>query len=411
MLQRLSVLIIASALALLQTTSMAASKKPQEPDEFPPNPLEITTPDPLIPAKLDKKQPFTPLQLQQLEAALDKLNQEAAAKRQAGENSAAFEIWNRELRLRRYLGSLPEVQALSRVGAIAWNENERLQVRYITQRLQAIQKQAQSDKSADLQLLQALGQAYQQVRNPKAAVEVYDEVLTIVRQQGDVAAEVETLQRIGEVHMSWFDYPQAATAYEQLLKMASSRGDTVSEVEYLQELAYIYQQAKEPNKSVIVRNKLLAIYQKENNLTLIPALRLAIASDYEVLSRENSNLLQEAFTNYQQAYTTAWELQQYARAGEALEKLIALYRSEGQLDEALQASQILVQAQEQATNLYGLMNAYDKMGQIFLERKDYPQALTAFKKGLEISLQLNYDEARFTEQIQQIQKLSGQVSN
>jgi catechol-2,3-dioxygenase len=53
------------------------------------------------------------------------------------------------------------------------------------------------------------------------------------------------------------------------------------------------------------------------------------------------------------------------------------------------------------------MNAYDQIGQLHLQRKDYPQARTAFQKGLEIAQQLNYDEAYFT---QQIQKTSGQSS-
>lgn len=130
-----------------------------------------------------------------------------------------------------------------------------------------------------------------------------------------------------------------------------------------------------------------------------------IATDYEALAKDNPGLLQEAFRNYQVAYMTAWDLQQYVRAGEILRKLIALYRSQGQVEEALQASQILIQAEQLASNSYGLMTAYDEIGQIYILRKDYPQAIQAFKKGLEIAQQLKYDEEYFT---QQIQKASGQ---
>ena len=110
--------------------------------------------------------------------------------------------------------------------------------------------------------------------------------------------------------------------------------------------------------------------------------------------------MQEAFKNYQQAYTSAWQLEQYVRASEALQKLIALYRSQGQTEDALQTTQILVQAEEQAHNFYGLMNAYDQIGQIQLQRKNNPQALEAFRKGLEFAQQLRYNEAYFTQQIQ-----------
>ncbi|MFB2768905.1 tetratricopeptide repeat protein [Pelatocladus sp. BLCC-F211] len=409
MFKRLSVTITATtALWLLAASlTMAATKKPQPPDEFPPSPLEITAPDPLLPRNPDKdKQPLSVIEQQQLETELDKLNQQATAKLQAGDELGAFDIWNRELRLRRYLGSLKEVQALGRVGAVAYQKSNRPEVQYITQRLQAIQKQAKSQKTTDLDLLQALGLAYQQVRSPQNAVEMYQQVLTAVRQQQNPAKEVEILQAIAQVHLSWFDYSKAADRYQELLQLATARGDSVNELAYLQRLAYIYEQGKQPQQAIEIQNRLAEIYQRQNNPTQLPALKLAIGSDYESLAKKNPNLLQEAFNNYQQAYTIAWQSQQYVRAGEALQKLITLYRSQGQIQEALQASEILVQTQQLASNFYGLMKAYDQIGKMHLERKNYPQALQAFQKGLELAQQLKYEEDYFSGQIQ---KLSRQI--
>jgi tetratricopeptide (TPR) repeat protein len=53
------------------------------------------------------------------------------------------------------------------------------------------------------------------------------------------------------------------------------------------------------------------------------------------------------------------------------------------------------------------MNTYDRIGQIYLELKDYPQALAAFQKGLEIATALRHQEAYFTAQIDRVQKESG----
>ncbi len=400
MLRRLSVtitvvILFSSSLALAESKD----KDPQQADKFPPSPLEITTPDPLLPNLTDKQSLTLPEQ-QRLAVALDLLNQDAAAKLQAGNKVAAFDIWNRELRLRRFLGSLAEVQALSRVGAIAWNESDRQEVQYITQRLQAIQKQAQSQKNVDIPLLRSLGEAYQKVRSPKPALEVYNQVLAAERQQQDIAAVVQTLKTIGELHLAWFEYPQAATVYEELLSFAG--GDRLNQVAYLQQLAYIYEQSKQSQQRIKTLNKLAAIYTNENNLTEIPELKLAIGSSYQSLGKTNRSLMREAFNNYQEAYTTAWQLQQYARAGEALQKLIDLYRSQGQTEEALQASQILVETQERAVNFYGVMQAYDQIGQMYVERKDYPQALTAFQKGLELAQKLKHEEEYFTQQIEKI---------
>lgn len=403
MLRRL-IVIVTAAILFSSSLTLAQSKKPKLPDKFPPSPLEITTPDPLLPRLPKDKQPLTSEEQQKLEPALDALNQEAAMKLQAGDQVTAFEIWNRELRLRRFLGLLAEVQALSRVGAIAWKQNDSQEVQYITQRLQAIQKQTQSQKAVDLELWRSLGQAYQNVRSPKLALEAYDPVLLTVRQQKDPTAIVETLNIIGELHLSWFDYSKAAPIYEELLSLATSQKDSLNEVAYLQRLAEIYEQTQQPQMSLNILNKLAEIYVNENNLTEIPELKLAIGSNYESLAKKNPNLLLEAFKNYQESYTTAWQLQQYVRAGEALQKLIALYRSQGQIDEALQTSQILVETQAQSANFYGMMQAYDQIGQLYLERKEYPQALTAFQKGLELAQQLKHEEAYFTGQIEKVSK-------
>ncbi|OBQ41095.1 MAG: hypothetical protein AN484_21705, partial [Aphanizomenon flos-aquae WA102] len=140
----------------------------------------------------------------------------------------------------------------------------------------------------------------------------------------------------------------------------------------------------------------------QQNLNQIPALKLAIATNYESLAKENTNLKQQAFDNYQEAYTSAWQLEQYARAGEALEKLIAFYRSEKQIDAALQTGKILIETQTLANNFYGLMLAYDEIGNLYLERQEYAQALTAFEKGLAMAKQLKYQEAYFTQQIEKL---------
>ncbi|AUT01186.1 hypothetical protein CLI64_12665 [Nostoc sp. CENA543] len=413
MLKHFSIMIAAAILWQFSSSlTLAQSYDPQQADKFPPSPLEVTTPDPLLPP-VGNKQPLSLPEKLRLQAALDGLNQEAAAKLQAGDKEAAFAIWNRELRLRRYVGAVDEVQALARVGEIAWNQSDRQQIFYITQRLQAIQKQAQPKNSktqtnVDLQLWRALGQAYQNVRSLKPAIEVYNQILVAVRQQQDKTAEVDTLKTLGNLHLVWFNYPQAAANYEELLTLATSRGERQEELTYLQQLAYIYQQSKQAQKSIDVLTRIKDIYSQDiNSQAQLPTLQLAIATNYETLAKENTALLPEAFKNYQAAYTTAWQLQQYARAAEALQKLIPLYRSQGQLDAALETSKILLETEARGANYYGMMQAYDQIGKLSLENKDYPQALAAFKDGLELARQIKHQEAYFTQQVAKVSSMQG----
>lgn len=384
-------LLIGATFWLCVSTNAIAAPAKAPPAEFPVNPLEIKTNDPLLPPSSSP----TPEEQKTLSVALDELNNQAQVKLNEGDKLGAFETWNRELRLRRVLGFLAEIQALGRVGAIAWTENERYQVQVITQRLDTIWQQVNS--SNDLQLLTTLATAFEQVRVPKSALAVYTQILAL-QPPGSTAAE-ETLQTIAQLHLSWFDYPQAVASYNQLLTMAKAKSDRPGELAYLQQLAYVYDRSKQRQQAVDTKQQLLAVYQQEKLLTEIPALHLAIAIDYEVLGQ-----LEQAFASYQQAYTSAWALQQFFQAGDALRKLVALYRSQDQIDEALQTSRILLQADEQAINVYGMMNTYDQIGQINIKRGNYPEALAAFQNGLELAKQLQYQEDYFTQQIALLNK-------
>lgn len=384
----------------------ASAKKNVEPDEFPPNPLELTVSDPLLP---QIGRPLTPPEQATLRTALDELNAQATIQFRTGKPEAAFETWYRELRLRRALGPLEEVAALSRVGAIAWEENRTIDVRQITERLQAIQQQTAAE---NLDLLRSLGQAYQQLRAKALAVTVYEQILATVRQQQDLAAEGSTLDTIGQLHLNWFAYNDAATTYQQLLTLVRNRGTltgatpsrTLSEISLLQQLVYIYEQGKQPEPAIAVQQELVNLYQAQD-ATQVPKVKLAIADNYRALGQ-----LPQAIETYQATYLLAQPLQQFAIASEALKQLGALYRSQNQLDAALKIYRFLVDVEAQSYNVYGRMNAYDTLGQIHVARKEYPQAVAAFQQGLALAQQLNYQQDHFAKQIEQATQAQAQTT-
>lgn len=389
----------AALLLCFSSLVLAADEKPK-PEEPKINPLEITKPDPLLP-QLPKRATLSPEQQATLRTALDELDAQAATLLKADKADEAFDVWYRTLRLRRALGPVEEVRALGRVGEIAWEKTRKYDSQVISKRLQEIQKEAEDKKRLNLELLQALGQAYQQMRSPEKASQVYQQILADEQQRGDTAAQEDTQKTLVQLYMARFDYPQAAAVYEQLLDQAHAQGDRVKELEYLQELVYIYSKAQQPENALRTKQKLIATYPP--NDPRLPALKIAIASDYEALDKPD-----EASQNYQEAYKVAWSLQQWAYAGEALQKLAALYRSHNQPDFALQVYDVLLKTQQQAYNFYGLMNTYDQIGQIYLDQKKYSQALDAFQKGLELAKSLNYQETYFTTKIEQITQQSSQ---
>ncbi|MEG4146614.1 tetratricopeptide repeat protein [Microcoleus sp. Pol12B5] len=398
----------------------SAQTNPPGLDQFSPNPLEITTPDPLAPAN----ESLSSTQREELTAALEELNLEAATKLQAGDGAGAFEIWFRELRLRRYLGPAAEIAALSRVGSVAWSNGKNLELQLITKRLQAIQKQVKSQVPLNTELLPAFAAAFQQVRAKGPTVEVYQEILENARQNQDILAQGQILKAIGLIHINWLSYDKAASVYEELATLIQENRDLFAansavqnsavvagngappqpvtpptEVDALRQLAYVYQQSKQPLKAIAAREKLASVYLNLQNPSAIPPLKIAIASDYETIGQINL-----AAQYYQEAYNLAVPIQQYAQASEALDKLALLYRAQKQWEPSLRIYQMQLLLEERAYNFYGLMNTYDNIGQVYQEMKAYDKALESYQKGLDVAKKLGHRQEYFAKKIQKVNK-------
>lgn len=406
-------------LFLCWTAPVLAKAKP--PDQFPPSPLESKVADPLLPTS---DRPLTPTERDRLVQDLDALNLKAAAQLTSGDGPGAFETWNRELRLRRALGAMPEVVALGRVGEVAWQQNNTPQVRWILKRLDAIAAPLLPSASAvastkdgstpaplspaDLRtrgaLMNALGIAYQQVRSPKSAIALYQHLLTLAQQQRDTASEIATRQNLGQLYLTWFNYPQAGEMYATLLQGATDAGDTPAQILYLTQLIYTYEQAKQPVQAIPYQQQLIALYEKQpqtpppqNPPNPIPKLNLRLGDNYV-----RTGKLDQAEATYQATYKLAQIEQQLGNASEALHKLGELYRSNDRLDAALRIYDFLVGVEFQSYNYYGMMAAYDQIGQIHRSRQAYAPATVAFQRGLELATRLQYREEYFKTQIQEL---------
>lgn len=402
------------------TRNSTSPKKPQPPpDKFPPNPLEVgDPPDPLIPYDY-KQRPLTTAEREELVKAADRLALIGAQRYQANDPIGAYEAWNQELRYRRVAAFLvDEVRALGRIGDVAWGQNNNQQLRYITQRLDAIRLQTekpiaqlQNDDKTPPELLnnqqrsqlgEALALAYQQVRLPKIAASLFEQVLAEARQQGDDLKLEATLINLGQLHLSWFNYASAAKVYRELWERSQARADVFNEPIYLGQLIFVHDQAKQPKEAIFYRQQLIEFYRQVNNPKPVPALITGIADQQQTLGQ-----LDLAEANYQLAYQAAQPQSQWADAGDALKKLGTLYRINNRLNSAQRIYTFLVNVEQQAYNTYGLMDAYDQLGQINLLLQQYSDAIAAFEQAREVARQLKFREDYFTAQIQKAAEQAG----
>ena len=367
-----------------------------------PNPLTSDPSDPLLPpipetdqeSETEPTYSLTPRERRKLAEELDLLNTQAQGEYATGNVDEAFATWYREIRLRRVLGRVDEVQTLGRVGNIAWQDTRKLDAQLITNRLETIEAESVALGELNLELLLALGQSYQQLRLPEQAANIYEQVLVLAQQAENAEAQIAVLNQLGNLYLSWFNYPQAAQVYEQLLEIAREEFDQDSQTNYLQQLAFIYDQTEQTKEAVTVKEELIERYFQKQQLIVLPKLQISLADNYAFLGEP-----EPASQTYQQAFNLAWSLQQLNYAGEALEKLAQLYQEYNEPVYAVQIYQELLKLEQQSYNVYGQMTTYDQIGEIYLDQQDYSQALAAFRQGLDLANSLGYQQAYFQNKI------------
>jgi tetratricopeptide (TPR) repeat protein len=355
-------------------------------EKFPSNPLLVPKDAPAVPAIPKDK----------LRGDIARLNEQAAGQLQAGDRDKAFELWNQALQLSRGLGPEAEVRALAQVGLTAWEGNETRQVRYVSQRLQQIQTE---NTPGSQNLRTELATAYQGIRAPELALKVYDTNLKEARQKRDALAEFQNMNAIGLTHLDWFGYTRAAKTYQELLDQAKAANDVPNQMAYAYQLAYIHEQKKQPKETIAALETLIPLYAPTPEPLLLANLQIRLAKQYQANDQAT-----EAENTYQAAYRSAEVLLQPGYKGDALRLLGSFYRQQKRYDAAAQVYDFLSTFEQNDTqNYYNAMDAYDRLGQTWLDQQDIPKATIAFQQGLQIAQVLNYRTSYFSDRLAKLQ--------
>ncbi|WP_150107068.1 lipopolysaccharide assembly protein LapB [Halothece sp. PCC 7418] len=375
-----------ASLTVSFSLSLAIPIKAQPPFK---NPLQVEKfDDPLLP-KTPVQRPLSPLEKFRLKEALDGLNQQARENYQQGKIERAFQVWYRELRLRQKLDFPEEVQALGRVGEIAWLENRSADFRNIRERLRVIEEKARENNNSEL--LATLAENYEQMRELDGAIALYQGLIE------NSNNPTTLLEKIAQLHADQFHYQEAADAYEKLLAQAKPAENTIVIINYLKQLKTWYEQAENPQAGIETKQHLIELYQRQNNEQALPAIMVSLGEDYVTLQQ-----FDQASTTYQEAFRIARSQQKYAIAAMALENLAQLYQNQGSLQATLEIYEQLLIVQQQSYDHYGLMMTYDKIGEIYQDNHQPEPARSAYQKALEFARSLNYQEDYFQDKIQQL---------
>ena len=354
-------------------------------DAFLTDPLEAEPRDPLVPTT-EVERPLSPLELYYIELELFKLDEQARSLLLAQQPDAAFELWMREVQLRRLFGLDAELEALNRIGQQAWNEQRSQEIRLIAVRLERIWEAEKA--TASLELVETIAAIAQTLRMRDTSTEIYQQLIAMTATEP--ASQQGWVVILASHYLQWFDFDNAAQLYTQLVDRAELQGNTVEHTQYLKDLIYSYQQAKAYGQALPAQSELLRLYRATGQNDREPPLEIAMARNFRAIDG-----YAQALNYYNLAYVTAQSLQLYGHVSTVLKDLGALYAEQGLTNEALTMYNLLVRAEQQAYNQHGILEAYDRLGQLYLSIDDPANALIAFRAGLAFAESLQYREAYF----------------
>ena len=350
----------------------------------PANPLQLDRSDRLIPKGYGKRE-LSSFEKYRLQKEIIKLDKTAKNELARGNTGLAMELWYRRLRLTRIIDIQAEVKALGKIGAIAWKENLTEDVRNIANRLDAIETAKVKKKKVSSKLLNDLAVAYESVRYLDKAIDIYEHLS--LRSNKD-----KTIDRLGELYLDIFDYDKAAKIYQQKLdrNILPKQRKTI-----LKTLVEIYDRTQQINRSIAVKKQLVKYYNEKQQKE-IPALKIAIARDYETLKQ-----VQKAILVYQQAFDMAFKNKQLAIATEALTQIGKLQQKQN-IEQAIDTYNQLITVQQQSYNYYSLINTYDTLGKIYLKSNNPNKAKQFFQQGLDLAITLNYKIEYFRDRLKRL---------
>lgn len=426
----------AARLSWLGDRAVAQQVDPRLKADFLSDPLTTEPRDPLLP-EIEEPRSLRPLELRALRENLAALNQSAQAQLADGQVDEAFALLLREIRLRRVFGPVAEFNAIAPVAELAWEQQRSQEVQLLTLRMREIWTEVQADipeieaieeedpivedntdeddsledgtlepapslseasEQSDIEVLVEIARIFITLRDVDSSVAIYQQIIDLAIAEG---ADPTPLQReLADYHLTWFQFAQATDVYLVLLNEARAQGNQALEIEYLEQLVYSYQQANSLENAARARTDLLALYQATDEEEKLPELLLAIAQNYRALNWTN-----DAIAYYRSAYSVAQRFEQFSVSAQVLRDLGEVYRAIALTDEALIAYNLLVPVEEQAYNDYGIMNAYDNIGQLERRKGNLAEALQAFQKALVIANRLSLDEDYFIEQIESVTQL------
>jgi tetratricopeptide (TPR) repeat protein len=271
----------------------------------------------------------------------------------------------------------------------------------LVEQFQTFLQQAQSQNNPQkVQAQRLIEQGYQQRQAGQfeAALQSYQQALTIYQQIKDRQGEGLALANLGNAYNNRSDFAKAIEYLQQALKIVREINDRETEgrilsnlgvaylnlknyakaIEYLQQGLAVARETKDPQLEQQVQ-EWLQLAQGQSNPQKAEADRLIEQGNQQLRTGQ----FQAALQSFQQALNIYQQIKDRGGEGRALAKLSLVYANFGDSDKAVGFAEQSLAIAREIRNQVGVGEALNNLGTVYLTLGDYAKAIWYTQQSLE----------------------------
>jgi tetratricopeptide (TPR) repeat protein len=242
---------------------------------------------------------------------------------------------------------------------------------------QALEIGQGQDRQLELKAINNIAEVYRATGQPRRALELYEQALSLAQEVGDRQGEAATFNNMALIYRATGQPGRALELYEQALLFVQDVGDRAGETTALNNMALIYRAAGQPERALELYEQALSLAQEVGDRTGEAVTLDSMAVMYDAMGQPRRAL---------ELYERALPLMRNVghRAGEAamLNNMANVYRSLGQSQHALELYEKALLLMRQVGDLGGEAVTFNSMAEVYRAMGQPGRALELYERAL-----------------------------
>ena len=230
-----------------------------------------------------------------------------------------------------------------------------------------------------IQVLEQLAAESSSAGEQQNAIQVYEEILTILREENLISESIKYLQSISILLFNSGEYEEALQYQKNILKLAETLSDEESTAGSLSEIGFIYQSTADYDKAIEYYQKALMMYDKLNDKMNEALLLNRFGSIYKKIGE-----FDKALDYYQKALALRLDLNDNKGIASSYNNIATIYQEREEYKEAMELYFKALKINDEMNNQHWKSVNLNNIAFIYYLQGSYEQALDSYSRSLEI---------------------------